>query len=328
MTQIRPTALRLPETITPVTRVLAWLNLIVNIGIVGTGGLVRLTGSGLGCSDWPKCTPDSLVATSEMGIHGAIEFGNRTLTGVLVVVALLAFLSVVRTPRRYGLARPAFAIGLLIILQAVVGGITVLLELHPMVVGVHFLISGTIVAIAAMVVMRVRLAEPLPRPDATLGLPALGIAAIVVAVLTWFTELVGVLTTGAGPHAGDTAAARNGLDAAIMHHVHSWPGYALVAAIAVLLLVARRAGARRTFRAVVWLAAIVVVQIGFGVYQARTGLPIWSVTVHMVLAVMAIGQLSAVLVLARREAAERLPAAPADIERGEAAAADPLAVAR
>lgn len=309
--------LRLPEQITTTTRVLAWLNLIVNIGIVGTGGLVRLTGSGLGCPTWPMCTPESLVPTQEMGIHGAIEFGNRTLTGVLVVVALLAFLSVARTPKRYGLARPAFAIGLLIILQAVVGGVTVLLHLHPMVVGVHFLISAAIVAIAAVVLMRVRLAEPLPRPDATLGAPGLWAAAIVVAVLTWFTELIGVLTTGSGPHAGDTIAARNGLDPAIMHHVHAWPGYALVASIVVLAIIANRRQAMRTLRATFWLAAIVVVQIAFGVYQARTGLPIWSVAAHMVLAVVAIGQLSAVLVLARRDAAERLEA----VEPREEAAA-------
>ena len=297
---------RLPEQITPATRVLVWLNLIVNVGIIGTGGLVRLTGSGLGCPTWPMCAPGTLVPTPEMGIHGAIEFGNRTLTGVLVVVSLLTFLAVMRTPRRYGLARPAFAIGLLIILQALVGGVTVLLSLHPMVVGVHFLISAAIVAIAAMLVMRVRLAEPLPRPDATLGAPGLWGVALGVAALAWFTELVGVITTGAGPHAGDTEAARNGLDAAIMHHVHAWPGYALVASIVLLVVVARRVGAERTLRATLWLAAVVVVQIGFGVYQARTGLPIWSVTVHMVVAAVVIAQLTAVLVLARREAAERL----------------------
>lgn len=297
--------IRLPEQVTRTTRVLAWLNLIVNIGIVGTGGLVRLTGSGLGCPTWPMCTPESLVPTQEMGIHGAIEFGNRTLTGVLVVVALLTFLAVVRTDRRLGLARPAFLVGLLIIAQALIGGITVLLDLHPMIVGVHFLVSGAIVAVAAVLLQRVRDAVPLPRRDAVVATPLVWGAAVTVAVLTWFTELVGVLTTGAGPHAGDTLAARNGLDPAVMHHVHAWPGYALVAAIAVLLLVASRGGMPRTRRATVQLAVLVVVQIGIGVFQARTGLPIWSVATHMVLAVVAIAQITTVLVIARREAAAR-----------------------
>ena len=74
----------------------AWATFVVQVGIVGTGGLVRLTGSGLGCPTWPQCTGDSLVATPEMGIHGVIEFGNRLLTFVLVVVAIVMFLFVVR----------------------------------------------------------------------------------------------------------------------------------------------------------------------------------------------------------------------------------------
>ena len=87
----RPSAVQavLPDRITRYTRVLAWLVLVTNIVIVGTGGLVRLTGSGMGCETWPYCTSDSLVPTPELGVHGLIEFGNRTLTGVLVIVALL-----------------------------------------------------------------------------------------------------------------------------------------------------------------------------------------------------------------------------------------------
>ena len=79
----------LPTAITKGTVVLAVANLAANMGIVLTGGAVRLTGSGLGCPTWPKCTPESLVNTAEMGIHGVIEFGNRTLTGVLGILALL-----------------------------------------------------------------------------------------------------------------------------------------------------------------------------------------------------------------------------------------------
>lgn len=295
----------MPSEITRYTRVLAWLNLIVNIGIVGTGGLVRLTGSGLGCPTWPLCTPESLVPTQEMGIHGAIEFGNRTLTGVLVVVALLSFLSVVRASPRYGLRGPAFTIGLLVIVQAIVGGVTVWLALDPRIVGVHFFISAAIVAVAAILLQRVRFSTPVPRGMRPTTEGGVWAAAVVTAVLAWITELVGVLTTGSGPHAGDSMAARNGLDPEIMHHVHAWPGYALVASIVVLLLLARRAGLPRAVSTTLWLGALVVVQIAFGVFQARTGLPVWSVAVHMILAVVIIGQLTMSLIGTRRELLQR-----------------------
>lgn len=308
----------LPDHVTTWTRVIAWVNLIVNIGIVGTGGLVRLTGSGLGCPTWPLCTDDSLVPTPEMGIHGVIEFGNRTLTGVVVVAALLTFLAVLKTRRSgLGLVAPSVWVGVLIIVQAVVGGITVLLHLDPRIVGIHFLFSALIVSIAALLLQRVRLAEQLPRPDATKSVPGFWLSAIVVAVLTWITEIVGVLTTGAGPHAGDTIAARNGLDPAVMQHVHAWPGYALVIAIAIFLFITYRGDFPRTRPVALTLAAVIVVQIAVGVFQARTGLPIWSVVVHMLLAVISLAVLSFVLVNARRDAAARLDAQVGNAEQGD-----------
>ena len=126
------------------------------VGIVGTGGLVRLTGSGLGCPTWPRCTAESLVPTPEMGIHGVIEFGNRLLTFVLVVVAITMFLFVVRMRReRRDLFWLALAIGLYVPLQAIIGGITVLTNLNPYVVGLHYFASVVLVALAAVLVARV-----------------------------------------------------------------------------------------------------------------------------------------------------------------------------
>ncbi|MDJ1371119.1 heme A synthase [Gulosibacter molinativorax] len=297
----------MPDHVTAWTRVIAWINLVVNIIIVGTGGLVRLTGSGLGCPTWPLCTEDSLVPTREMGIHGIIEFGNRTLTGVVVVAALLTFLAVLNTRRsRMGLVGPSVWVGALIIVQAVVGGITVLVDLDPRIVGVHFLFSALIVAIAALLLQRVRLAEPLPARGPTKGAPALWGSAVAVGILTWITEIVGVLTTGAGPHAGDTIAARNGLDPVIMQHVHAWPGYALVVSLVVFLVIVFRGDYPRTRPISVSLTLAVLLQIGIGVFQARTGLPIWSVATHMVLAVVVIAILSVTLVNARRDSAARL----------------------
>lgn len=291
----------MPVETTRYTRVITWLNVITNIGIVGTGGLVRLTGSGLGCSEWPYCTPESIFPTPELGIHGMIEFGNRTLTFVLVVVALLAFLAVVRTPKQLALRRIPLWIGVLIIVQAVVGGITVWLELDPRIVGVHFLISALLAALAGLQLARVQRVHELPANLAITRDRGVWFVALLVTVLCWFTELVGVLTTGSGPHAGDELAARNGLDPVIMHHVHAWPGYALLISIVVLRILVARAKLDASQKLTDTLAVFVMMQIGFGIYQARTGLPIWSVAVHMVLAVTVLAMLSVLLVNLRRE---------------------------
>lgn len=275
-------------------RVLSWLVLATNILIVGTGGLVRLTGSGMGCETWPYCTADSLVPTEELGIHGLIEFGNRTLTGVLVVVALLAFLSVVRLRReRPELTALTLANGIGIILQAVIGGITVWMHLHPSVVGLHYLISAALVAISSVYVYRIH-AAPGPRvlavPRGYAVLVHLTTAAVAV------TVVVGILLTGAGPHAGDVAAARNGLDPVFWQHVHSWPAYATLALTLVILALSFRQP--RELRLPRWtgiLLAVELVQIAVGLWQARTGLPIVLVNIHMVLAVCLVAAMTAVV---------------------------------
>ena len=150
-------ARRPPDRVTGVTVGLALASLISQMVIVVTGGAVRLTGSGLGCPTWPKCTPESLTTTAEMGIHGIIEFGNRTLTGVLGVIALLMIATLWRLRRSH---RQAFTLSLLllagIVLQAVVGGVTVWMHLDPRIVGVHFVISGALIALATMLWVRLR----------------------------------------------------------------------------------------------------------------------------------------------------------------------------
>ncbi|MEH3088641.1 MAG: COX15/CtaA family protein [Microbacterium arborescens] len=293
--RLRPLlAFLLPTAITRWTRITGWLLVITNIGIVATGGLVRLTGSGMGCETWPYCVEGSLVPTPEMGIHGAIEFGNRTLTGVLVIVALLAFLSVVRLrATRRELPILSFLVGLGIIVQAVIGGITVWLHLHPSIVGLHYLISAALVAVATAFLVRVY-AVPGPRRRAVPLPYAIVTHVTTLAVAT--TVVVGILLTGAGPHAGDDAAARNGLDPIFWQHVHSWPAYATLALTLVLVVGAmrmpRETGLRR------WtglLLAVELVQIAVGLWQARTGLPILLVNIHMVLAVTLVAAMVAVV---------------------------------
>lgn len=297
----------LPTEITTYTRVLAWLVLVTNIVIVGTGGLVRLTGSGMGCETWPYCTADSLVPTRELGIHGLIEFGNRTMTGVLVVVALLAFLSVIRLRHeRAELPRLTFAVGIGIIAQAVVGGVIVWLHLPPSLVGIHFLISAALVALGAAYVVRVY-AVPGPRALAVPRAYATLVHTTSVAVLV--TVVIGILLTGSGPHAGDDAAARNGLDPILWQHVHSWPAYALfaltVAAFVFSFRMPRELGLTRWTGA---LLGVEVVQIGVGLWQARTGLPITLVNIHMVLAVTLVAG-TTVLVMRLKAPVSTLPTA-------------------
>jgi cytochrome c oxidase assembly protein subunit 15 len=285
---------RLPDRVDRRVIAAAWATLAVQVGIVATGGLVRLTGSGLGCPTWPQCTGDSLVATPEMGIHGAIEFGNRLLTFVLVVVAIVMFLFVIRMRAQRGdLFWLSLAIGLYVPLQAIIGGITVLTNLNPYVVGLHFFASVVLVALSAALVVRVY-AAPGPRAPAVPRWFAL--TAYLTAAATLVTVVVGILVTGSGPHAGDGGAARNGLDAEFMQHVHSWPAYITLALTLILV-----AGSWRTppaLRLKLWtglLLAVEALQIVVGLWQARTGLPIVLVNIHMVLAVILVAAMTVVV---------------------------------
>lgn len=278
-------------------RVIAWASLVSQTLIVGTGGAVRLTGSGLGCPTWPRCTEDSFVATPEMGIHGLVEFGNRLLTFVLVIIAILAFLAVFRMRReRPELFRLTVALGLGIPLQAVIGGITVLTQLNPWIVGLHFVVSAVLVALATVFVYRVyrgrttgelRVARPVH------------LLALATAVAAWVTVLVGIVVTGSGPHAGDGGAARNGLDSELWQHLHSWPAYITFGLSLVLAVVAVRLGLRPLRRAVVALLAVEAVQIAVGLAQARLGLPELLVGIHMVLACVLIAVMTLVLLTLR-----------------------------
>ncbi len=278
-------------------RVIAWASLVSQTLIVGTGGAVRLTGSGLGCPTWPKCTEDSFVSTPEMGIHGIIEFGNRLLTFVLVIIAILAFVAVLRMRReRPELLRLTIALGLGIPVQAVIGGITVLTQLNPWIVGLHFVVSAVLVALAVVFVYRVYRGRTtgvllVPRPVQVL--------AIATAVGAWITVLIGIVVTGSGPHAGDGGAARNGLDSELWQHLHSWPAYITTGLSVILLVIALRLGLRPLRRAAIALVAVEAVQITVGLAQARLGLPELLVGIHMVLACVFIGVMTLVLLTLR-----------------------------
>lgn len=300
----------LPDRVDARLKVIAWVYLVGQIVLVGTGGLVRLTASGLGCPTWPKCTADSIVNTPEMGIHGFIEFGNRVLSALLGVVAILAFLMILRLrKRRPDLFWIALVAGLAIPAQAVVGGLSVLSGLNPYVVGLHFVVSIALVALCTAFVVRVY-AVPGPRVLAVPGWFA-GLTHITSAVVA-VTILVGILTTGSGPHAGDANAPRNGLNPEILQHVHAIPAYVTFALTLVLVVGSFRYRTTPVHRFTQYLLAVELVQIAVGLIQANTGLPGILVGIHMTLAALLAAAMTAVVM------ALKAPAAQPDARDGSA----------
>ncbi|MGV8851388.1 MAG: COX15/CtaA family protein [Rhodoglobus sp.] len=288
---------RLPHSVDARVRFFAVTSLVIQILIVATGGAVRLTGSGLGCPTWPLCTDASLVATPEMGLHGAIEFGNRLLSILVGFVAILMVIMVIRLRReRRDLMTLAVVILGGTILQGLIGGLSVRVKLDPSIVGVHFAISAALVAVSAALVYRVWMG---PRGNRRLVEKPILVLTHVTSLLVVLTVIAGILTTGAGPHAGDDGTARNGLDASILQHVHSWPGYALVACTLALVIMLAIGGHRRIMDFAVLLLTLEVVQALVGIIQSRTGLPILLVGIHMIIA-CAIAASMTVLVLSLR----------------------------
>lgn len=247
-------------------------SLVANGLLIVTGGIVRLTGSGLGCPTWPKCDETGYIPHPALGIHGVIEFGNRLLTFVLIVIAVATLVAAWRA-RTAGLPRRdlrilAVAAAAGIPLQGVIGGITVLVQLNPWVVGLHMVLSVILVAVCTTMVHRAwDVAHP-PVPRAASTLMAVAFCLAILAVLT------GIVTTGAGPHAGDGGAARNGLPLELVARVHATSVWLLIGVTVVTLFLTRA-------RAVLVLLAVIALQGVIGYVQYFTGLPIALVAAHL-----------------------------------------------
>lgn len=263
---------------------LAWANMVANVAIVVTGGAVRLTGSGLGCPTWPRCTDESYVPHDALGLHGAIEFGNRTLTFVLVAVsvgcwvaALLPVLrargSVVRPDRRPLLLSTIIALG--IPAQAVIGGVTVHTDLNPWVVALHLLVSMAIIGVCVVLLDHL-VGRPRPWVAGWPRRTALG-----TFVAGWVVLYLGTVVTGSGPHSGDEDSRRTGLDPGAMSHVHAWAVYVLVGLTVATVVMARRAGNVPLRNAATVLLAVEAAQGVVGYVQYFTDLPIALVLLHM-----------------------------------------------
>ncbi|WOO98259.1 COX15/CtaA family protein [Micrococcus terreus] len=280
----------LPSTITRTAYWLAVASLISEIGIIVTGGAVRLTKSGLGCPTWPKCTPESLTNTPEMGIHGIIEFGNRTLTFVLGFIALAMLLWVWRMRRSHpSLFWMSFGLLLGIPAQAVVGGITVLTQLNPWVVAGHFMVSATMVCVATLLVNRVglewRVRSESGTPPQLVDGPTTPLSrglAWVVFISGWAAVYLGTVVTGTGPHGGDATAPRHDFDPLIVTRIHVVPVYIMVAAAVLLMIVVlRQDSSRRQRISIVRVLMVVLFQGLIGYVQHFNGLPILLVLLHM-----------------------------------------------
>ncbi|MFI5618321.1 heme A synthase [Streptomyces sp. NPDC051567] len=214
--------------------------LLMSVVIVVTGGAVRLTGSGLGCDTWPKCTDDSLIATPAQGLHGAIEFGNRLLTYVLcAAVGWIIVAARSAEPWRRSLTRLGWLQFVIVTANAVLGGITVMTGLNPYSVAGHFLLATALITVATVTWQRTREGDHAPRPRVPGPVRKLSWT-----LLTATSVLIaaGTVVTGSGPHAGDSSEiARMPFDWATTAHVHAvaaWVVCALAVAMWLLLRVA------------------------------------------------------------------------------------------
>ncbi len=281
-------------------RRLAWATLVANCLLVVTGGAVRLTGSGLGCPTWPRCTDSSFTPHGEIGPHQLVEFGNRTLTFVLVAIAVATFVAARQEARRLDrpdLLRLAVVLALAIPAQAVLGGITVLTDLNPWVVSLHLVLSLAIVSLA--VVFLHRLDHP-PTAPARGFVPALGWTTYGAA---WLVLYAGTVVTGAGPHAGDASSPRNDLDPLQVSQLHADLVFLLIGLTVGMWFLARASGGDT--RPALALLAVEASQAVVGYVQYFTGLPVGVVLLHMLGASLVMATATWVLVVARQPVGAR-----------------------
>lgn len=281
---VRPDVLTNPSSLG--MRRLAVAGVVVNVFIVASGGLVRLTKSGLGCPTWPRCTAGSLLPQVDPDIpwtRTVIEFGNRTLTFALLLVAVLVFVAALglRT-QRPDLVRLAVVQPFGVFSQALLGGVTVLSGLHPVSVGAHYLLSA--VVLVACVALHVRSMEGDRASRPTLPRTAYRLA-YALPVLGFLLLAAGTVVTGAGPHAGDESAPRFtflGVDTvATMARAHSGLMWLTIAAVVALTILARRSGAIVLVRRTYLLMVVIALQGAIGYLQYLTGVPEQLVLLHV-----------------------------------------------
>jgi cytochrome c oxidase assembly protein subunit 15 len=259
------------------------LLVFLQAALIVTGGSVRLTGSGLGCPTWPECTPGSYTPVpnqAEGQLHAWIEFGNRLLTFVLFFCAVAVVIIAIRKSKiaeNKQRIRSLAGLQVLGILgQGILGGITVLTDLHPLTVASHyllsiFLIAGAISLRYELIGIEVQIAE--------------GVLKIFIPILVWLTLLViiaGTVVTGSGPHAGDETAERFGFDSRTVSWIHADLVIALIVSTSILLFVARQMGSKVIGKRLAAFLIIILAQGLIGYIQYFTGLPEALVAAHLI----------------------------------------------
>jgi cytochrome c oxidase assembly protein subunit 15 len=268
-------------------RLIAAAVVLTQAGIAVTGAIVRVTASGLGCPTWPQCFPGSFtpVPHAEVpGIHQAVEFGNRMITFLVVLTAALAVLAVTRARRRREVLVYAWLMPASTVMQAVIGGITVLTGLLWWTVAIHLLVSMAMVWLA--VLLFVKIAEPdhgVPTPRVPKPLRQL---TILTALILAAQLVSGTLVTAAGPHAGDKSAdrvvPRLEVQVTTLVHVHT---SLLIAYLSLLVALGFALAAARAPRPVLLrlgvLVVLVLAQGLVGTVQFYTGVPAALVALHV-----------------------------------------------
>jgi len=271
--------------------------------LVVAGGVVRLTGSGLGCDDWPNCNDQSFVDVSSG--HTAIEQLNRLLSGLIGIPTLAMAVGSFRVrPRRprtgpTGLVVPSIAVLVTVLANGVVGGIAVRTDLHPALVQSHFLLAMASIAFALVAVHRA--SAVVPAGGRIVASPLVRRLAVALMCVTAVVIVTGTVVTGTGPHAGEEDVRRWGFDISTVARIHSMCVLAAVAVALVLAVRLRREPADVRHRSTTTLSAwmfVAVLQGGVGYVQYFTGVPeilvgahiagatcLWAVTVWLTLGV-------------------------------------------
>ena len=259
---------------------------VLQIGIIVTGGAVRLTGSGLGCPTWPECVGGSIAPVphqAQGALHSWIEFGNRLLTVLLVIVILAAVVGAFRWGKGrsdWKLIRLLAITQLIgIVAQIVLGGITVLTKLNPFAVSAHFLLS--IVLVAASLSLRERVIAK----ARTVVLPTTRFLIRILAALSVIVITLGTVVTGSGPHAGDIQAKRYHIDPRLISWIHADTVIALISLTLGLLLVIKvsESPENRSFigKKVLLFLSVCLGQGLIGYIQYFTHLPEALVAAHL-----------------------------------------------
>ncbi|MET9466145.1 COX15/CtaA family protein [Streptomyces sp. NPDC006544] len=259
----------------------AFAAVLMSVAIVVTGGAVRLTGSGLGCDTWPKCTSDSLIVTQEQGFHGAVEFGNRMLTYVLcAAVGWTIIAARCAKPWRRSLTRLGWLQFALVMGNAVLGGITVLTGLNPYSVAGHFMLATSLITVTTITWQRTREGDGPARPRVPAPVRKLSWALLAAAVVL---IAAGTVVTGSGPHAGDSSEIeRMPFDWSAAAHVHAVSAWLVCALAVAMWLVLRVVDAPVDTRARARdLLVVLLAQGAIGYVQYFTQVPEALVAAHM-----------------------------------------------